>query len=137
MAAATDDAVDSEVKALIVPGSSTSSEHILDAELNQESNRQFFTLQTQNVKFPITFEVAKVFRELPNPQVTTATTGTAMDPSQLSQLTDRRFSSLNRDLSPSCIGAHSLSKPHSPSKLQSKKHRYNPINDHYNKSPGK
>ena len=52
-----------------------------------------------------------------------------MDASQLSQLTDRRFSSLNRDLSPNCIGpnSHGLRRPSPPSK----KRRYNPINDHY------
>lgn len=54
-----------------------------------------------------------------------------MDASQLSQLTDRRFSSLNRDLSPSCIGTTSHGLRPSP---PSKKRRYNPINDHYSQN---
>ena len=58
-----DDVIDSEVKALIVPGSATSSEYKIETEVNRGSNRQFVTLQTQNVNFPITFEVANIFRD--------------------------------------------------------------------------
>ena len=39
-----DDVIDSEVKALIVPGSATSSEYKIETEVNRGSNRQFVTL---------------------------------------------------------------------------------------------
>ena len=130
-----EDGVDSEVKALIVPNSATSSsEFKISNGGGAASNRQFFTLQTQNVKFPITFEVAKVYRD-PAVAATTTTvnTGTGMDASQLSHLTtDRRVSSLNRDLSPSCIGAaHSPSKQVAAAASSGIKQRINLLNDRY------
>ena len=62
---ATADSIDSEVKALIVPGSSatSSSEYKIESEVKCGSNRKFATLHTQNVNFPITFEVSNIFRE--------------------------------------------------------------------------
>ena len=129
-----EDGVDSEVKALIVPNSATSSSEFKISNAGAASNRQFFTLQTQNVKFPITFEVAKVYRD-PAAAATTTTvnTGTAMDASQLSHLTtDRRMSSLNRDLSPSCIGAaRSPSKQVAAAASSGIKQRINLLNDRY------